>query len=71
MSLKIMSINLKLNRSDVKRMACKEFLINKRVTELHISTYDKLIIVVVYKGKRDEKSIQNGLKIKRVVDREM
>ena len=60
---------LRVNRKTALRMAGVEFLKNTKVTEVHLATYDKLKVVITYKGARDEASIACGMSVARVLDR--
>lgn len=69
-NIKAISTGLKVNRKTALKMAAVEFLKNKKVTEIHLATYNKLKIVITYKGPRNEEAITEGMEIVRVVDRE-
>ncbi len=69
MSLSI-ETGLKVNRDTATQMIAQSFKSNKRITEIHLRSYDRLI-VATYTGQRaDEMSIREDLKIIRVLKME-
>ena len=67
MNLSQIETGLKINKQTAIKMASEVFVKSKRVTEVHIRSYDRLV-VLSYRGNREnELEIRNGVQVVRVV----
>ena len=58
---------LKIGKATALKMGGQVFFANKRVTEVHLRTYNKLVVMTYRGSRKDENEVMAGVEIVRVV----